>query len=56
VAEVRQEVKNLIVLQLRPGQSAERLKFLHDLERSARAETKLRVRALAHYRQQKEAR
>jgi hypothetical protein len=52
LADVRQEVTNLIVMQLRPGQPAEKVKFLHELERSARAETKLRVKALAWYRQQ----
>jgi hypothetical protein len=33
-------VRNLQVLQMRPGQSAEKLKLLADLERSARAEVK----------------
>jgi hypothetical protein len=47
---VRQEVRNLQVLQMRPGQSAEKLKLLAELERSARAEVKLRVKALAYAR------
>src|SRR5580704_8522117 len=53
---VRQEVRNLQVMQMRPGQSAEKLALLSDLERSARAEVKLRVRALAYASgQQREA-
>jgi hypothetical protein len=48
----RQEVRNLQVLQMRPGQSAEKLRLLADLERSARAEVKLRVKALAYARSQ----
>jgi hypothetical protein len=49
---VRQEVRNLQVMQMRPGQSAEKLKLLSDLERSARAEVKLRVKALAYAKSQ----
>jgi hypothetical protein len=52
LADVRQEVRNLVVMQMQPGQPAERVRFLHDLERSARAETRLRVKALEWYRQQ----
>jgi hypothetical protein len=48
----RQEVRNLQVMQMRPGRSAEELKFLNDLERSARAEVKLRVKALNYWRSQ----
>jgi hypothetical protein len=48
----RQEVRNLQVMQMRPGQTAEQLKHLADLERSARAEVKLRVKALAYARSQ----
>ena len=49
---VRQEVRNLQVMQMHPGQSPEKLKLLADLERSARAEVKLRVKALAHAKSQ----
>jgi hypothetical protein len=49
---VRQEVRNLQVMQMRPGQSAQKLRFLADLERSARAETKLRLKALEYARSQ----
>jgi hypothetical protein len=45
---VRQEVRNLQVMQMRPGQSAELLKHLSDLERSARAEVKLRLKGIAY--------
>jgi hypothetical protein len=53
---VRQEVRNLQVMQMRPGQSAEKLKHLSDLERSARAEVKLRVKALAYAKAQSQNR
>jgi hypothetical protein len=36
--DTRQEVRNLQVMQMLPNQSAEKLKVLSDLERSARAE------------------
>jgi len=48
----RQEVHNLQVMQMHPGRSAEELKHLAELERSARAEVKLRVKALAYARAQ----
>jgi hypothetical protein len=44
--DVRQEVRNLQVMQMRPGQSAEKLALLRDLEMSARAETKSRKRSV----------
>jgi hypothetical protein len=50
--DTRQKVRNLQVMQMRPGQTAEQLKHLADLEGSARAEVKLRVKALAHARRQ----
>ena len=40
IEETRQRIQNLIVMQLRPNQSAETLQLLSDLERSARAEVK----------------
>jgi hypothetical protein len=46
---VRQEVRNLQVMQMRPDQSAEKLALLADLERSARAEAKLRLKALTYF-------
>lgn len=43
---VRQEVRNLQVIAMRPDVPPEKLEFLRDLERSARAEVKLRIKAL----------
>jgi hypothetical protein len=48
----RQEVRNLQVIQMRPGHSAKRLKLLAALERSARAEVRLRIKALEHAKSQ----
>jgi hypothetical protein len=48
---VRQEVRNLQVLAMRPNQSAEKLELLRNLEQSARAEVKLRLKALNHAKQ-----
>jgi hypothetical protein len=45
-----QEVRNLQVMQMRPDQSAKKLKLLAELERSARAGVKLRLKALAYAR------
>jgi len=49
---VQQEVRNLRVMQMRPGWSAEQLKHLSDMERSAVAEAKLRLKALHHAKSQ----
>ena len=49
---VQQEVRNLRVMQMRPGWSAEQLAHLADLERSAVAEAKLRLKALNHAKSQ----
>jgi hypothetical protein len=46
--DARQEVRNLQVLAMRPGLSAEKLELLRNLERSARAEVKLRLKAVAY--------
>jgi len=47
-----QEVRNLIVMQLRPNQSPEKLANLRLLERSARAEARLRDMVLEHHKSQ----
>jgi hypothetical protein len=47
---VRQEVRNLQIMQMSPGQSVEQLRHLADLEGSPRAEVKLRIKALAYGR------
>jgi len=49
---VRQEVRSLQGAANEPGQSAKKLALLAYLERSARAEVKLRVKALAYARSQ----
>ena len=51
-AGAHQEVRNLIVMQLRPNQSPEKLALLRLLERSARAEARLRDMALEHHKSQ----
>jgi hypothetical protein len=40
----------LKIMQLRPGQSPEKVEFLHKLELSCRAEIKLRLRAIEYQR------
>lgn len=47
---VKREISNLQVMQMRPGQTPEKLETLKHLERSARAELKLRQKALEHQR------
>jgi hypothetical protein len=47
--EARQRVQNLIVAQLQPGLSPDKSALLNQLERSSRAEARLRHKALAHY-------
>jgi hypothetical protein len=49
---VQQEVRNLRVMQMRPDQSAAKLAHLADLERSARAEVKLRLKGIAYTKSQ----
>jgi hypothetical protein len=51
---VRQEVRNLQVLAMRPGQTTEKLQLLAELERSARAEVKLRWKAIEHAKSESE--
>jgi hypothetical protein len=48
----RQEVRNLQVMAMRPNLSAERRVLIRDLERSARAEVKLRIKAIAYAKSQ----
>jgi hypothetical protein len=48
LANTRQEVRNLQILQMLPGQSPEKLELLAELERSARAEVRLRLKAIAY--------
>ena len=48
----RQEVRNLQVMQMKPGHAPEKLELLRRLESSARAEVKLRRKALAYQESQ----
>ena len=50
LAVTRRRVADLVVMQMRPNQTPERLELLHNLERSARAELKLRRRAVEYER------
>jgi hypothetical protein len=50
--EARREVENLTVLSLSPNLSREDLALVKQLERSARAEVKLRVMALEYAKAQ----
>ncbi len=45
----RQEIRKLTIMGMKPGLTPEKKAFLHDLERSARAELKLRHKALEYY-------
>jgi hypothetical protein len=46
LAATRQEVRNLTVMGMRPGLTPEKVELIRNLERSARAEVKLRQRHL----------
>ena len=45
---VRREVRNLTIMGMDPNQTAEQAALIRQLERSARAETRLRFMALEH--------
>jgi hypothetical protein len=45
----RQEIRNLTIMGMKPGLTPEKKAFLHDLERSARAELKLRHKAIEYH-------
>jgi hypothetical protein len=46
--DARQEVRNLTVMAMRPGMSPAKAELIRNLERSARAEVKLRLKALRY--------
>jgi hypothetical protein len=48
LADTRQEVRNLIVMGMRPNLTPEKAELIRNLERSARAEAKLRHRHLEY--------
>jgi hypothetical protein len=45
----RQEIRNLTIMGMKSGPTPEKNALLHDLERSARAELKLRHKAIEYY-------
>jgi hypothetical protein len=45
----RQEIRNLTVMGMKPCLTPEKKALLHDLERSARAELKLRHKAIEYH-------
>ena len=47
------EGRNLTIMGMKPGLTREKKALLHDLERSARAELKLRHKAIEYYLSQK---
>jgi len=49
---VRQEVRNLTIMGMQPNQSADQLALIRNLERSARAELRLRWLALEYWKRQ----
>ena len=48
LADALQEARNLQVMAMRPNQPEEKVEFLRDLERSARAEVALLRKAISH--------
>ncbi|HEY5379906.1 MAG TPA: hypothetical protein VIJ78_10275 [Pseudolabrys sp.] len=48
LADARQKVRNLVVIGMRPDLTPEKRELVHNLERSARAEVKLRIKALEY--------
>jgi hypothetical protein len=55
LANTRQHVRNLIVMGMRPELTAVKREFVGKLERSARAEVRLRVKALQYFFEQQRA-
>jgi len=52
LANTRREVRNLIVIGMRPDLPADKRELIHNAERSARAEVTLRIKALRYCREQ----
>ena len=55
LVDARQEVRNLVVMGMRPDVSEEEREVIRNLERSARAKVKLSFKALAYHREQRAA-
>jgi hypothetical protein len=51
LSDLRQEVRNLVVLGMRPDLLPDEAAFIRNLERSARAEAKLLSKALQHVKE-----
>jgi hypothetical protein len=52
LADTRREVRNLTVMGMRPDVSADEREVIHNLERSARAQVKMGIKALRYCREQ----
>jgi hypothetical protein len=52
LAEAHRMVRNLTVMGMRPDFSADKRELVRNLERSARAEVKLRIKALQYFQEQ----
>jgi hypothetical protein len=52
LADIRQIVRNLTVMGMRPDLSADKRELIRNAERSARAEAKLRIKAFQYCREQ----
>jgi len=56
LADTRREVRNLTVMGMRPDVSADQREIIHNLERSARAQVKMGIKALQYCREQQRGR
>jgi hypothetical protein len=54
LADARQEVRNLTVMGMAPNLTPEKATLIRNLERSARAEVKLRIKALEYAKTKRE--
>jgi hypothetical protein len=52
LADTRREVRNLVVIGLRPDLPTDQRELIRNLERSARAQVRLLLKALAYHREQ----
>ena len=52
LAGARQRVRNLVVLGMNPGVPAEKREAVHKMEQSTRAEVRVHIRLLEHFRVQ----
>jgi hypothetical protein len=52
LSDLRQEVRALVVLAMRPDLGPDEAEFVRMLERSARADVKVRLKTLQHVREQ----